>query len=100
MKILMVLLVALLLPLNAVAEDEGKENKEEKSLYERYEAIAGESVGRIRYSRTIEWRNVDENALVVETRRGRYWLLDMERGCIRRPPCASVLKVSSESARG
>ncbi len=100
MNIRVVFLLTLLLPLTAIAEDEVEGNEEEKSLYERYEAIAGESVGRIRFSRNIEWRNVDENTLVAETRRGRYWLLDIEKGCIRRAPLRVTLEGDQRKRQG
>lgn len=101
MKILMAFLLALLMPLTAIAaEDEDKEKNEEKSLYERYEAIAGEPVGRIRYGRNIQWRPVDDAALLAETQRGRYWLLDIEKGCIRRSPLDITLKGDQRRRQG
>lgn len=99
MKILSVLLILLMFPLSVLADEDEKEDDEELSLYERYEAIAGESVGRIRYSRNVEWRNVDENSLVAETRHGEYWLLDIAKGCIRRTPLEIELEDEQQGER-
>ena len=100
MKILMTVLIALLLPLSAHAEDEDKGNNEAQSLYERYEAIAGESVGRIRYGRNIQWQPVGDAALLAQTQRGKYWLLDIEKGCIRRSTLNITLKGDQRRRQG
>ncbi|MDQ2070885.1 DUF6491 family protein [Natronospira bacteriovora] len=97
MWVLVPILFAFAFPV--MADENGDEN-DEPTLYERHEAIAGEPVNRIRYTRIHGWTPVGDDNLVAETRRGKFWLIDLEPKCVLRLDLRILLEGRQQRPEG
>ena len=107
MQKLWMILLLLLLPALALAggddEDKKRDNdrKKEQAVYEQLEAHAGDATARATFGRFRDWTPVTRNSLVIETRRGDYYLVDLQASarCDFRPKFVRSLDIGQRRGR-